>query len=413
MDDPANVFDHARLRLDGRLYFKVIPDFEDRKGTGNGTSNSNFYEARITVSQASNSQIKDEHTVVVQITNEEESPVFVGLDQDLNHTEHNLFVAEINAVNPEPLQEIKFEITSQKQGDSVTDSLKLVENEAGVSLVFTTPPAFDESPGAVNPDYELVLKVYEVDDPSKYAEHNLSISIIDGYELPGLYPADPPASGNIMPWELNVSTNFWHLDANEDSPQTFEFALEDLNASDVENKNLYSSTGPESDPFKNTSIGINLSSSRISKDPIGGEAWIEDGLVKYKLNQDFYGADTFTVAVSNFAGHSVEQVFTLDINGSPDDPVINLLPSYNAAEESKTALVLDGYDPDILDSNQSGNWGLDAQSNKTFQIVKTSNGRSELRFIEELDYENDDGNLNHQTMFDVNLTWKVRGFSCP
>ena len=60
MDDPANVFDHARLRLDGRLYFKVIPDFEDRKGTGNGTSNSNFYEARITVSQASNSQIKDE-----------------------------------------------------------------------------------------------------------------------------------------------------------------------------------------------------------------------------------------------------------------------------------------------------------------------------------------------------------------
>ena len=117
---------------------------------------------------------------MVQITNEEESPVFVGLAPDLNHTEHNLFVAEINAVNPEPLQEIKFEITSQKQGDSVTDSLKLVENETGVSLVFTTP-AFDESSLVKPEDYDLVLKVYEVDDPSKYAEHNLSISIIDGY----------------------------------------------------------------------------------------------------------------------------------------------------------------------------------------------------------------------------------------
>jgi hypothetical protein len=410
LTDPAEVFDKVRLRLDGRLFFKdkEIPDYENPKGTGNGTSNSNFYEARIKVSQATNPQIMDQRTVVVRIKDENEPPEFVSLPPELDHHENVLKVLEINAINPEPLQEIKFEIKEEDDKDGHLFDLTEI-NGAAANLVFKKPPDFDETKN-ITPYYELTLRVYEVGDSGMFAEHNLTISLDDGYELPVLNPVNLPVSDNIDFWELNTSDFSLIIDAVEDFSEPYVLNLTDFNASDTNNEVLYGISGPPIDIPKNTQLGIDPSKWRISQEPIGGESWIEGGQVYYKLNPNFYGTDHFKVAVSNYAGHTVEQKLVFRIPNIPDDPIINLPSSFTCDEGNKTILLLDGYDPDILDSNQSGSWRLNPEANQTF-VIKNINGRQELHFRDMPDFENLNGDSGHQTKFTINLTLESEGKS--
>ena len=160
-------------RLDGRLYFKNLPDFDDPKGTGNGTSIVTFMKLASPCVRLPIPRLRMNIKVVVQITNEEESPVFVfdSFKPDRADVE---VVAEISSI--QPLQEIKMCYHFRQSIQSDLLSWKRMKQFSIVSLY--NPPAFSNHRCGL-PDYELVLKVYEVDDPSStpkyYPQHQRSI----------------------------------------------------------------------------------------------------------------------------------------------------------------------------------------------------------------------------------------------
>ena len=58
------------------VYFSKPFDFDDPKGTGNGTLNSNYYEAKIVVRKAHCPDISATRKVLVRITDVDERPLF-------------------------------------------------------------------------------------------------------------------------------------------------------------------------------------------------------------------------------------------------------------------------------------------------------------------------------------------------
>ena len=168
IEDPVGIFDDQRIRVDGRLFFQKLPDFDTPLGTYDGT-NSNAYEAKITVRKAFNPDISTDRNVVVRILDTNEVPnidSFIAGGKELDeiatyqHEENVLEVFElIQASDPEN-DAFEFFIKPEK------DSAYFEINSSTGELKFLDHPDYDENTLSYQA-YELTLMVRETNQPSR------------------------------------------------------------------------------------------------------------------------------------------------------------------------------------------------------------------------------------------------------
>ena len=250
IEDPVGIFDDQRIRGDGRLFFAQLPDFDKPLGTYNGT-NSNSYEAKITVSKAHNPNISSSRNVVVRITDADEAPLFASLlPEKIDHTENMLeVIPHIEAFDPEN-DDFEFFI---KAGE---DSTAFKIDAKSGNLSFINHPNFDENMPEVDQTYQLTLGVREVDNPSQASKYSLSIQLKDGSELPFFDPATDLAQDTNYSWSYNPEDGSVLVELTEDGTG-YAFPLSLFGASDQGNIDV-------PPPGNNPSAGIKENSYAIS-----------------------------------------------------------------------------------------------------------------------------------------------------
>ena len=379
-------FDEQKLRSSGRLFFKSPPDYETPKGTFGGNDQNKYH---VTVKASIASGVSDEASVVVTVDKVDEPPSLVNVPLLIDHNESvPLVFPEIEVNNPEEEQAYLIKILQEDDG-----GLFKVDRSSG-RLEFRDPPDFDEGQG--EQQYLVHLRVQEVENPLQSTDHVLTINLLDGYELPFFNPSSESllldANGSVL------------VEADEDD-DGIVLRLSDFNPSDSNNDLLYSAAGPPIDLSKETKLGIDSSSYRISQFPMGGTAWVgeDNTTLHYLPDADYYGTDHFVLEVKNFAGHAAYQKVVFNISGKPDGPRSTTAGSISVPEGQRMVTPLSGYDPDYLDSTGSEvSWRVHADFSNTFEIQSNV-----LYFKEAPDYE--DPNFVKNSGFEVILILESDG----
>ena len=236
IEDPVGIFDDQRIRVDGRLFFQKLPDFDTPLGTYDGT-NSNAYEAKITVRKAFNPDISTDRNVVVRILDTNEVPnidSFIAGGKELDeiatyqHEENVLEVFElIQASDPEN-DAFEFFIKPEK------DSAYFEINSSTGELKFLDHPDYDENTLSYQA-YELTLMVRETNQPSQLSEYPIMIELQDGSELPFFSPETDLGTDRNYTWDYNGSDGSVLVKLTEDGTG-YAFPLKLFGASDENNE---------------------------------------------------------------------------------------------------------------------------------------------------------------------------------
>lgn len=371
IEDPVGIFDDQRIRADGRLFFQKLPDFDTPLGTYDGT-NSNAYEAKITVRKAHNPGVFTKRNVVVRILDTDEVPRFESFlhngtwtqRSSYTHEENVLEVfSEIKASDPEN-QSFQFFIKPEK------DAAYFKINASTGRLEFIEHPDYDES-SLSSQTYELTLIVKETNQPSQFSEYPLVIELEDGSELPFFSPVANLDTDRNYTWEYNQSDGSVLVKLSEDGTG-YTFPLDLFGPSDDNN---ILSPPPGNDP----PAGIKENTFEILTQSRGGYSWISDD--NQSLNVDLFpdyntetnatdenDPDEIRLSVLNTAGHPAYQRIIIEVPNTPDLPRSTMPNELLVAEGQLKVGVLQGYDPD----GTAVAWSLDPASAKDFEIASTN-----------------------------------------
>ena len=173
----ADLFDKNRIRNEGSLFFKLPPNYEDKKDRGQ----IGRYNVKVKVSDEN---AFSEQLVTVSIKDVNEPPIITTLDgnqsSSIDHVENLVDVIDINITHEEnATQNVVFSLVG---GD---DQDKFSIDQTSGKLVFNNAPDFETaSDSDSNNKYEVKVRVTDDGPGSAFVEQHIQVRVVDGSEPP-------------------------------------------------------------------------------------------------------------------------------------------------------------------------------------------------------------------------------------
>ncbi len=335
------VFDEARFKAQGKLFFNAAPDFESPL-----SDTDNNYQVEIVVSkknQTSGDIQTESKLLTIQVQDVNEPPEFIGISS-FTHPENFLEVLEFNVSNPESGELLEFEIVSSSSGDAEFFGI----DQEGKKLVFKDRIRYEEQR-----EFEIVVNVSDEDGLSD--EQTFQIALLDGYE--------PPV---VLESELKFSME-------EDQLTPLVISFEDFGVSDL-----------------STNIESGIVDINISRLPSNGSTNLDFtesgtamvGELKYTPDGNFSGEDELILEFVNKVGLRSYINLIIEILPEDDAPVVRTPLELKHKEGDLNVTLLDAYDGDPVDKN-SLTWRMADPDDPNFQII----GKKSLFFRFVPDFE--------------------------
>ena len=348
--DDELLFDAVRFKDDGKLYFKNLPDHENP--TDYGTDN--FYEVSVKVGDASGGSTTKKVTVYVKDVNDD--PVISSTSNygaspnsswafPLSVTENTIGeIADIDASNDEDDETVSFSISG-----GLDAQLFDIDATSG-SLIFLSSPDFeDPSDNGADNFYEVIVMATDSGSNPGYDEQNITIEIKNGAE-----PASFDAN-TVTSYEIEEDTTLW------------------------------SHVILATDDAGNVPYGLSANPFSISTVPTSGVANFDaNNSFSYVPNQDFYGNDSFKIAVTNQSGQTGELEITVQVNPVNDPPSLISNSLYDLPESQQNIAILSATDDTSGDLSWS--WSDPSFSDTVFSL--SSSGELKFRDPKGVDFEN-------------------------
>ena len=135
----------------------------------------------------------------------------------------------------------------------------------------------------------------------------------------------------------------------------------------------------------NDPYGLSANPFSISTVPTSGVAGFDtNNSFSYVPNQDFYGNDSFKIAVTNQSGQTAELEITVKVNPVNDPPSLISNSLYDLSESQQNIVILSATDDTSGDLSWS--WRNSNFSDTVFSL--TSSGELKFRDPKGVDFEN-------------------------
>ena len=173
----ADLFDKNRIRNEGSLFFKLPPNYEDKKDRGQ----IGRYNVKVKVSDEN---AFSEQLVTVSIKDVNEPPIITTLDgnqsSSIDHVENLVDVIDINITHEEnATQNVVFSLVGGADQDKFS-----IDQTSG-KLVFNNAPDFETATDAdSNNTYEVIVRVTDDGPGSAFVEQHIQVRVVDGSEPP-------------------------------------------------------------------------------------------------------------------------------------------------------------------------------------------------------------------------------------